>query len=156
MALLLGYLSSALLCSRALCSLRGLSMACAWAVKTDRSAPCILAPARSCGCWQNADPQSAWGPRIYTFFFYLSDVEEGGGTFFPNLNITVEPRVGRALIWPSVYDSNILRSDMRTEHEALPVVRGEKYASNLWLHLREFQKPLLNGCENRAVKRRIT
>ncbi|KAG8466433.1 hypothetical protein KFE25_002189 [Diacronema lutheri] len=100
---------------------------------------------------QNADPKSVWGPRVYTFFFYLSDVEEGGGTRFPNLNITVEPRIGRALIWPSVYDHNVLLADMRTEHEAMPVIRGEKYASNLWLHMREFQKPLLMGCENKPV-----
>ena len=29
------------------------------------------------------------GPRVLTFFLYLSDVEVGGGTDFPDLGITV-------------------------------------------------------------------
>jgi hypothetical protein len=32
------------------------------------------------------------GPRILTFFLYLSDVEAGGGTDFPDLGITVNPK----------------------------------------------------------------
>jgi len=43
----------------------------------------------------------ACGPRILTFFLYLSDVEEGGETNFPALGISVKPKRGRALLWPS-------------------------------------------------------
>jgi hypothetical protein len=100
---------------------------------------------------QNADPRSVWGPRVYTFFLYLSDVEEGGGTRFPRLNLTVTPRVGRALVWPSVYDHDVFEADMRTEHEAMPVLVGEKYAMNAWLHIREFVRPFLIGCNGSAV-----
>ena len=32
------------------------------------------------------------GPRVYTFFLYLSDVEEGGGTRFTKLGFDVQPR----------------------------------------------------------------
>ena len=35
---------------------------------------------------------SACGIRVATFFLYLNDVEEGGGTRFPNLDLTVEPK----------------------------------------------------------------
>ena len=45
------------------------------------------------------------GPRILTFFMYLSDVDAGGGTDFPDLGITVMPKKGRALLWPSVYNA---------------------------------------------------
>ena len=38
---------------------------------------------------QIAPRYSIWGPRLYTFFTYLSDVEEGGGTRFTQLNLTV-------------------------------------------------------------------
>lgn len=34
------------------------------------------------------------GPRTLTVFLYLSDVEEGGETGFPKLNISVEPKKG--------------------------------------------------------------
>jgi prolyl 4-hydroxylase len=44
------------------------------------------------------------GVRVLTFFLYFSDVEEGGGTNFPELNLTVQPKRGRAVIWPSVLD----------------------------------------------------
>ena len=53
------------------------------------------------------------GPRILTFFLYLSDVEDGGGTNFPTLDITVQPKKGRALLWPSVYDADPTVSDHR-------------------------------------------
>jgi prolyl 4-hydroxylase len=35
------------------------------------------------------------GVRILTLFIYLNDVEEGGGTHFPLLDLTVQPRKGR-------------------------------------------------------------
>ena len=41
------------------------------------------------------------GPRVYTFFLYMSDVEEGGETSFPRLDLDVRPKKGRALLWPS-------------------------------------------------------
>lgn len=37
----------------------------------------------------------ACGPRILTFFLYLSDVEEGGETGFPKMNLQVTPKKGR-------------------------------------------------------------
>jgi prolyl 4-hydroxylase len=41
----------------------------------------------------------AAGPRILTFFLYLSDVEEGGETNFPLLdNLSIHPKKGRALV----------------------------------------------------------
>ena len=49
---------------------------------------------------------SSTGPRILTFFLYLSDVEEGGGTKFNQLGLEVKPKRGKALIWPSVLDSD--------------------------------------------------
>lgn len=70
------------------------------------------------------------GPRILTFFLYLSDVAAGGGTNFPQLDITVMPKQGRALLWPSVLNSDPLAVDSRTYHQALDVEEGVKYAAN--------------------------
>lgn len=66
---------------------------------------------------------------------YLSDVDAGGGTDFPDLGITVMPKKGRALLWPSVYNAEPMTSDDRTRHQALPVEAGKKFAANGWIHM---------------------
>ena len=76
------------------------------------------------------------GPRVLTFFLYLSDVEIGGATNFPLLNIAVKPKVGRALLWPSVLSSDPYKKDPRTDHEAQNVLGGVKFGANAWLHVR--------------------
>jgi len=90
------------------------------------------------------------GPRILTFFLYLTDVEEGGGTNFPRLGsgdgLTVMPKKGKALLWPSVMNDAPEEWDPRTHHAALPVEKGIKYASNAWIHLRDFKTPHAIGC----------
>ena len=92
------------------------------------------------------DVNLACGPRILTFFLYLSDVEEGGETSFPSLGISVKPKKGRALLWPSTLDADPEAQDMRTFHEAKPVINGIKYAANSWIHLYDYAKPNLWGC----------
>ena len=86
------------------------------------------------------------GPRILTFFLYLSDVEEGGGTNFPNLGVTVSPKKGKALLWPSVLSDDPFSSDDSTYHQALPVVNGTKFAANAWLHLKDYKAAHALGC----------
>mmetsp|Transcript_9811 Transcript_9811/g.13483 ORF Transcript_9811/g.13483 Transcript_9811/m.13483 type:complete len:367 (-) Transcript_9811:88-1188(-) len=86
------------------------------------------------------------GPRILTFFLYLSDVEEGGETAFPQLGYEVKPRKGKALLWPSVMDDNLEQQDPRTNHEAKAVIRGKKYAANAWIHLYDYRVSNLWGC----------
>ncbi|CAJ1409132.1 unnamed protein product [Effrenium voratum] len=93
-----------------------------------------------------SDNDHACGPRIYTFFLYLSDVEEGGETNFPRLNISVKPRKGSALLWPSVLSHNPAVQDARTFHESRPVVRGLKIAANVWAHLFNFEVANFWGC----------
>jgi prolyl 4-hydroxylase len=90
--------------------------------------------------------QLACGPRILTFFLYLSDVEEGGETGFPQFGIKVRPRKGSALLWPSTLNDNPEHIDGRTLHQAHPVVRGTKFAANTWIHLYNFETPNLYGC----------
>jgi prolyl 4-hydroxylase len=88
----------------------------------------------------------ACGPRILTFFLYLSDVEEGGETAFPRLNIAVKPKRGSALLWANVMSNNPALVDMRTSHEARPVIKGVKLAANSWIHQYDFVTPNLWGC----------
>lgn len=87
------------------------------------------------------------GNRILTVFLYLNDVVNGGETQFPNLNLTITPKLGRVLLWPNVLNLNPQESDPRTVHQALPVLDGIKYGANAWFHLRDFKTPNRNGCQ---------
>jgi prolyl 4-hydroxylase len=69
------------------------------------------------------------GVRILTVYLYLNDVEAGGGTNFDELGITVFPKIGRALLWPSVFNDEPNEQDLRTSHQALPVEKGIKYGT---------------------------
>ena len=86
------------------------------------------------------------GPRILTMFLYLNDVEEGGGTRFDELDVTVVPKRGSVLIWPNTLDQNPMEPDLRTLHKALPVAKGVKYGANVWFHMRDYQTPFDEGC----------
>ena len=97
---------------------------------------------------QNSPKNSAWGPRLYTFFMYLSDVEAGGDTRFTRLNISVVPKKGSAILWPSVFSDDPWSTDERTYHEARTVDKGVKYSANFWIHMFEFQAALGRGCDN--------
>jgi len=85
------------------------------------------------------------GPRVYTFFLYLSDVEQGGGTKFDG-GFTVQPKKGRAVLWPATFNERPFEKDARTHHEALPVLKGIKYAANFWLHQYDYVDAHHRGC----------
>ena len=74
--------------------------------------------------------------RISTLIFYLNDVEEGGETTFPNLNISVRPKKGNAVYFEYFYDEKELNE--KTLHTGNPVVKGEKWAATQWMR----RKPL--------------
>ena len=95
------------------------------------------------------DQYRVQGPRVYTLFMYLNNVEEGGGTRFtdlPNGPITFQPQRGKAILWPSVMHDNVEAIDDRTHHEALPVTKGEKFGANFWIHQYDFKGPHQTGC----------
>lgn len=93
----------------------------------------------------SADNRPA-GARALTFFLYLSDVEEGGQTLFPHLNISISPKRGRAVLWQNTKGDTYQDMDERMYHEASPVLQGVKYAANIWIHLYDYEKSNLWGC----------
>jgi predicted 2-oxoglutarate/Fe(II)-dependent dioxygenase YbiX len=60
--------------------------------------------------------------RYFTVLCYLNDDFEGGQTSFPLLGHSVEPRTGKAVIFPATY-----------LHSSEPVLSGEKYVLVTWL-----------------------
>ena len=89
---------------------------------------------------------SACGPRILTFFVYLSDVDEGGETSFPEVGLKVKPKKGSAVLWVNVPDHNFDGQEKKTYHAALPVIKGRKYAAIAWIHLKDYRFVNLWAC----------
>lgn len=74
------------------------------------------------------------GSRLITALVYLNNVEEGGGTQMTKLGITIKPEKGKMLVFHNTHWKNNGSNEKHelSEHAALPVTKGEKYAFNLW------------------------
>jgi prolyl 4-hydroxylase len=78
------------------------------------------------------------GNRAVTALMYLNEVEGGGGTGFPKLDVEVEAIPGRLVIFHNLYEGGSTRH-RKSLHGGLPVTAGEKWACNLWFRERRYQ-----------------
>ncbi|KAK4773475.1 hypothetical protein SAY87_028494 [Trapa incisa] len=96
------------------------------------------------------------GQRMATLLMYLSDVEEGGETVFPNAKgnisavpwwnelsecgkggLSVKPKMGDALLFWSMKPDATL--DEHSLHGGCPVIKGNKWSSTKWMRIHEYK-----------------
>lgn len=80
------------------------------------------------------------GQRLTTFFVYLNDVTEecGGSTYFPELDLKIQPKVGSCAVWFNTDPSGkILYPHSHHGGEVLQATKNVpnpvKYALNVWV-----------------------
>lgn len=72
------------------------------------------------------------GPRRVTLIIYMNDGYQGGETYFPNINETVVPVTGKAVVfWSTDEMDGVIQQSF---HGGNPVKGGEKWICNKWVH----------------------
>ncbi len=77
------------------------------------------------------------GQRMLTMLTYLSTVEAGGGTEFPELDLVVAPEPGATLAFYNVTAEG--QPDPRSLHAGLPVEKGTKWLATRWVRDRDWR-----------------
>jgi len=77
------------------------------------------------------------GQRVGTFVVYLSDVEAGGSTSFPEVGVEVYPRKGSAVYFSSVDEAG--KPCLLTRHAGTPVISGVKTVATYWQRERAYR-----------------
>ena len=87
----------------------------------------------------NYEKEKDWfengGQRLITVIAYLNDVEEGGGTSFPEIGFDISPKKGNVVVFHNSVPSKNLPHPVihpKSLHGGMPVTRGEKWMVNLW------------------------
>jgi prolyl 4-hydroxylase len=79
---------------------------------------------------------SQGGQRVATMIVYLHEPDEGGGTWFPELELSVRPRRGSAVYFE--YHNARGQLDARCLHAGMPVLRGHKWIATKWLRQSQY------------------
>lgn len=76
------------------------------------------------------------GQRVATVLIYLNTVSEGGGTFFPKLNVRFLPQEGTALVFfPCSIDGSLDPLALHTAENAV----DDKWVCQVWVRQNEFK-----------------
>lgn len=78
------------------------------------------------------------GQRVATFILYLSDVDAGGGTKFPELGLEFRPKQGAGLLFSNTDAYG--QPHPLSLHAGMPVLAGCKYIATKWLREKAYEK----------------
>lgn len=80
------------------------------------------------------------GERRATVLIYLNAIPDngGGGTFFPELNVRVQPKKDGGIYFENYLANEPRRGDARCLHQGEPPTRTTKWAVNIWIRARKF------------------
>jgi prolyl 4-hydroxylase len=78
------------------------------------------------------------GQRLVTCLIYLAEVDAGGGTLFPKMDIEVMPRPGRMVLFHNCYLGRTQRHP-DSLHGGMPPQSGTKWACNFWFREGSYQ-----------------
>ncbi|WP_459499960.1 2OG-Fe(II) oxygenase [Bacillus sp. C1] len=78
--------------------------------------------------------KAAENNRISTLVMYLNEVEEGGETYFPKLDLSIAPKKGMAVYFEYFYQETSINK--LTLHGGAPVIKGEKWVATQWMRRR--------------------
>jgi prolyl 4-hydroxylase len=79
------------------------------------------------------------GERIRTFLLYLRTPIRGGGTDFRALDVYVEGKAGRLLVWENLFPNGACNH--RMIHSSIPLLRGRKTTLVTWQRQKPYRKP---------------
>ena len=80
-------------------------------------------------CEQN--PTDSQVLRMLAWMFYLNDIEDGGGTAFPQQNVELKARTGDLYIWPAFWTYS---------HYGIPAKSEIKYIITGWCEYHSYLK----------------
>lgn len=83
------------------------------------------------------------GQRCFTALVYVMSPLSGGETYFPHLHLKISPEPGAAVLWFNTDKEG--NGDPRTEHGAMPVIKGDKIAVNIWVRTKPFKKTIVQA-----------
>jgi hypothetical protein len=73
---------------------------------------------------------------LIAFYEQLNDVSSGGRTVFPDLDLSIRPQKGMAVLWFNKWLNGSV--DFRALHGGCPVLGGEKWSNVIQTHLFTF------------------
>ncbi|KAI3799163.1 hypothetical protein L1987_34453 [Smallanthus sonchifolius] len=118
--------------------------------------------------FQDKTNQALGGHRIATVLMYLSNVEKGGETIFPQSEMkesqlktdedskcakkgyAVKPKQGDALLFFSLHPNATI--DPLSLHGSCPVIEGEKWLATKWIHVRSFDRKRVSASKKERLQ----